>query len=78
MGEEECMMSGFSMASYGDDPAQIVRTIARISQMLIELRDEYLDQPREDALDQIERRIQELQNLREQLHASRERASATE
>ena len=71
-------MSGFSMASYGDDPAQVVRTIARISQMLIELRDEYLDQQRDDTLDQIERRILELGELSEQLHASRERESASE
>lgn len=71
-------MSGFSMASYGDDPAQIVRTIARISQMLIELRDEYLDQQREDALDQIERRIEELHELGSQLHAKRERENDTE
>ena len=66
-------MAGFSMGSHGDDPAQIVRTIARISQMLIELRDEYIDQQRDDALDQIERRIQELQELGGQLRARRER-----
>lgn len=66
-------MSGFSKSSYGDEPAQIVRTIARISQMLIELRDEFLDQERDDTLDQIERRIQELQDLNEQLRASRDR-----
>jgi len=65
-------MSGFSKSSFEGDPVQIVRTIARISQMLIELRDEYLDQHRDDALDQIERRIQELQGLGEQLRASRE------
>lgn len=68
-------MSGFSMSSFEGDPVQIVRTIARISQMLIELRDEYLEQHREDALDQIERRIQELQDLGEQLRASRENDS---
>ena len=65
-------MTGISRASHEDDPIQIVRTIARISQMLIELRDEYIDQHREDALDQIERRIQELQELNDQLHAARE------
>lgn len=66
-------MGGFSMSSYGDDSVQIVRTIARISQMLIELRDEYIDQQRDDALDQIERRLQELHELGEQLRARRER-----
>lgn len=71
-------MSGFSMGSFGDDPAQIVRTIARISQMLIELRDEYIDQQRDDALDQIERRLQELHDLGEQLRARRERDERAE
>jgi predicted RNase H-like HicB family nuclease len=66
-------MAGFSLGSHGDDPVQIVRMIARISQMLIELRDEYIDQQREDALDQIERRLQELHELGVQLHARRER-----
>lgn len=65
-------MGGFTAGSFGGDPIQIVRTIARISQMVIELRDEYLDQHREDTLDQIERRLDELQDLREQLKASRD------
>ncbi|HVL25511.1 MAG TPA: hypothetical protein VM450_15595 [Thermomicrobiales bacterium] len=65
-------MTGFSLSSHGDDPVQIVRTIARIAQMLIELRDEYVDRQRDDALDQIERRLDELHALREQLKASRE------
>lgn len=64
-------MPGFTAQSHQDDPVQIVRTIARISQMLIELRDEYLDQHREDALDQIERRVQELQDLADQLRVAR-------
>ena len=66
-------MAGFTMGSVNDDPVQIVRTIARISQMLIELRDEYVEGQREDVLDQIERRLDELQALHEQLHARRER-----
>ena len=66
-------MSGFSMSSFEEDPAQIVRTIGRISQMLIEMRDEYIDQHRDDTLDQIERRIQELGELSAQLRTSRER-----
>jgi len=68
-------MSGFTAQSHEDDPVQIVRTIARISQMLIELRDEYLDQHREDSLDQIERRVQELQDLADQLHTARQQES---
>lgn len=68
-------MTGINRTSHQDDPIQIVRTIARISQMLIELRDEYIDQQREDALDQIERRVQELQELTGQLRASREASS---
>lgn len=65
-------MGGFTAGTHGDDPIQIVRTISRISQMVIELRDEYLDQQREDTLDQIERRLEELYELRDQLKASRE------
>lgn len=68
-------MTGFSMGSHEDAPVQIVRMIARISQMLIELRDEYLDQHRDDTLDQIERRVQELQDLTEQLNEARAQAS---
>jgi hypothetical protein len=66
-------MAGFTMGSVNDDPVQIVRTIARISQMLIELRDEYVEGHREDVLDQIERRLDELQALHQQLRARRER-----
>lgn len=66
-------MAVFTMGSVNEDPVQIVRTIARISQMLIELRDEYVQQQREDVLDQIERRLDELENLHQQLHARRER-----
>lgn len=65
-------MGGFTAGSHGDDPIQIVRTISRISQMVIELRDEYLDQQREDTLDQIERRLDELHDLKAQLRSSRE------
>lgn len=74
---EERPMPGFTMHSHDDDPVQIVRTIARISQMLIELRDEYLTQHREDALDQIERRVQELQDLADQLRVARSADSDT-
>lgn len=66
-------MAGFTMGSVNDDPVQIVRTIARISQMIIELRDEYVQNHRDDVLDQIERRLDELEELHQQLHARRER-----
>ncbi len=65
-------MAGFSLSSHGNDPVQTVRTIARIAQMLIELRDEYVERQRDDALDQIERRLDELQALRADLRAQRE------
>ena len=69
-------MAGLNMGSINDDPVQIVRTIARISQMLIELRDEYLTDPRDDTLDQIERRLDELSDLKDQLHRRREHDAA--
>ena len=69
-------MAGFTMGSVNDDPVQIVRTIARISQMLIELRDEYVETQRDDVLDQIERRLDELHGLHDQLHIRRERNAA--
>lgn len=65
-------MAGLNMGSINDDPVQIVRTIARISQMLVELRDEYLESKSDDALDQIDRRLEELNELKEQLKARRE------
>jgi hypothetical protein len=41
--------------------------IGRLAQMVIELRDEYVRDPRPDTLDQIERRLDELAETREQL-----------
>lgn len=69
-------MAGLNMGSINDDPVQIVRTIARISQMLVELRDEYLEDKSDEVLDQIERRLEELQELKEQLHSRRETDAA--
>ena len=60
-------MTGFSSPFREDDPVQTVRTIARIAQMLIELRDEYVERPREDILAQIEQRMDDMLNLREEL-----------
>ncbi len=69
-------MAGLNMGSINDDPVQIVRTIARIAQMLVELRDEYVAEPRDDTLDQIERRLEELNDLKDQLRRRREHDAA--
>ncbi len=60
-------MSGYTLTSREDDPVHTVRTIARVAQMLIELRDEYTNRPREDTLQQIETRLDDLQKLHEEL-----------
>lgn len=60
-------MSGFSSPSRDDPPAQTVRTIGRLAQILIELRDEYADRPREDTMAQIVQRLDELVTLRDEL-----------
>ena len=62
-------MNGFSVTSRENDPVQTVRTIARVAQMLIELRDEYVERPRTDTLQQIEQRLDDLIRLRNELHA---------
>ncbi len=60
-------MSGYSVASREDDPIHTVRTIGRLSQMIIELRDEYVKRPRTDILQQIEQRLDDLLGQREEL-----------
>ena len=62
----------YSIPTREDDPVHLVRTIARLAQMLVELRDEYVRNPREDTLDQIERRLDELSVLRQQLRERRD------
>jgi hypothetical protein len=62
-------MSGYSVPSREDDPVHTVRTIGRMAQMLIELRNEYVEQPRPDILRQIEQRMDDLLALREELRA---------
>lgn len=62
-------MSGYMSAAREEDPVHTVRTIARISQMLVELRDEYVARPRLDTLQQIEQRLDDLIGLREDLRA---------
>ena len=60
-------MSGYSVPSREDDPVHTVRTIGRVAQMVIELRNEYVEQPRPETLRQIEQRLDDLQHLREEL-----------
>jgi anti-sigma-K factor RskA len=60
-------MSGYSVPTREDDPVHTVRTIARIAQMLIELRDEYVTRPRPEILQQIEQRLDDLLFQREEL-----------
>ena len=60
-------MSGYTIASREDDPVHTVRTIARIAQMLIELRDEYVERPRPDILQQIDQRLDDLLAQRNEL-----------
>ncbi len=62
-------MSGFMAAAREGDPVHTVRTIARLSQMIVELRDEYVARPRIDTLQQIEQRLDDLLGLRDELHA---------
>ena len=61
-------MTGFTVTSRENDPVQTVRTIGRIAQMLVELRDEYVQRPRKDTLQQIQQRIDDLATLRDELH----------
>lgn len=62
----------YSIPTREDDPVHVVRTIARLAQMLVELRDEYVREHREDTLEQIDRRLHELCDLRDQLTERRE------
>ncbi len=72
------MSSGYTMASREDDPVHTVRTIGRLAQILIELRDEYVHRPRADILEQIEQRLDDLLAQREELRQRIEHARATE
>jgi len=70
-------MSGYSVPSREDDPVHTVRTIGRLSQMLIELRDEYVARPRPETLQQIEQRLDDLLLQREALRARIDHANDT-
>jgi hypothetical protein len=65
-------------ASREDDPVHTIRTIARISQMLIELRDEYVARPRQDTLLQIQQRLDDMLALKSELDAKIDLGSDTE
>lgn len=65
-------MSSYQRPTGDDDPVHLVRTIGRLAQIVLEIRDEYVDAHRDDALDQLERRLDELAELHEQLRKLRE------
>jgi hypothetical protein len=71
-------MSGYSVPSREDDPVHTVRTIGRLAQMLIELRNEYVEHPRDDLLRQIDQRMEDLLHLREELRTRIEHAERHE
>lgn len=64
-------MSGYSMPTGEDDPVHIVRMVGRLAQMVLELRDEYVETRRDDTLEQLDRRMAELTDLHVKLHAAR-------
>lgn len=67
-------MSGYSYASREGDPVHTVRTIGRLAQMIIELRDEYVQRPRADLLVQIDQRMTDLEALHDELRVRMEQA----
>ena len=62
-------MSGYSYATRETDPVHTVRTIGRLAQMILELRDEYVTRPRPDLLVQIDQRLTDLVGLQEDLRS---------
>jgi hypothetical protein len=62
-------VTGYSYATREADPVHIVRTIGRVAQMIIELRDEYVNRPRPDLLVQIDQRMTDLAALQDELRA---------
>jgi uncharacterized membrane protein YccC len=75
-------MNGYTLPTGEHDPIHLVRTISRLAQMLLEIRDEYISDPRPDTLDQFERRLDEISTLQRQLRELRasldERSAAGE
>jgi hypothetical protein len=62
-------VSGYSYATRETDPVHTVRTIGRLAQMILELRDEYVARPRPDLLIQIDQRLTDLLELQDDLRA---------
>jgi hypothetical protein len=62
-------VSGYSYPTRETDPVHTVRTIGRLAQMIIELRDEYVARPRPDLLVQIDQRMTDLLALQDDLRA---------
>jgi hypothetical protein len=71
-------MTSYSLPTGEDDPVHLVRTIGRLAQMLLELRDEYVNDRRPDTLDQLERRLDEITRLHGQLTTLRHAQDAQE
>ena len=63
------MAGGYAVPSREDDPVHTVRTIGRLAQMVVELRDEYVARPRPDLLVQIDQRMTDLLALQDELRA---------
>ncbi|MGE3797976.1 MAG: hypothetical protein AB7G88_09050 [Thermomicrobiales bacterium] len=60
-------MGGYAVPSREDDPVHTVRTIGRLAQIIIELRDEYVTRPRPEILAQIDQRLEDLLAQQEEL-----------
>jgi hypothetical protein len=71
-------MPGYSVPTRESDPVHTVRTIGRLAQMVLELRDEYVRDPRPDTLEQILRRLDEINRLSEELRKRQEEQIAAE
>jgi hypothetical protein len=71
-------MAGYSVPTRESDPVHTVRTIGRLAQMVLELRDDYVRDPRPDTLDQILRRLDEINRLSAELKQRREEQIAAE
>jgi hypothetical protein len=69
--DEARFAPGYAHPVREDDPYHTVRTIGRVCQMLLELRDEYERRPRPGLLDQIEQRMNDLANLHIELRERR-------
>lgn len=67
-------MAGYSVPTREGDPVHTVRTIGRLAQMVLELRDEYVRDPRPDTLEQIVRRLDEINRLSDELKRRQQQA----